>query len=132
MRLPAADALLERHRAAGDYLMIITATNSLITGPIAQAMGVHALLATDPERASGRLTGRILGTPCYQAGKVARLEQWLQQAGDGFGLAGSYFYSDSHNDLPLLERVEHPVAVDPDAELEATARLRGWPVISLR
>ncbi len=130
MRLPAADALLAQHRAAGDYLLIITATNGFVTHPIAEAMGVDDILATEPELADGRYTGRVAGPPCFQHGKVERLQQWL--ADSGHSLAGSCFYSDSHNDLPLLEQVERPVAVDPDDILRETAEARGWPVISLR
>jgi HAD superfamily hydrolase (TIGR01490 family) len=126
----AARELLARHRAAGDTLMIITATNRFVTAPIAQLLGVPHLIATDPEERDGRYTGEVAGVPCYRDGKVRRLMDWL--TAHGGDLAGSHFYSDSHNDLPLLERVAHPVAVDPDAILERTARERGWPVISLR
>lgn len=122
--------LLETHRAQGDYLLIITATNRFITAPIAKELGVDDLLATDPELKEGYYTGSLIGTPCFQNGKVVRLEQWLVET--GFNLAGASFYSDSHNDLPLLERVERPVAVDPDSTLENHARARGWPIISLR
>ena len=127
---PAARALLDRHRQAGDFLLIITATNRFITEPIAGELGVDDLLATDPEQIDGRYTGRVSGTPCFREGKVQRLEQWLKQSGRN--LADSWFYSDSHNDLPLLERVSRPVAVDPDATLADHADVRGWPVISLR
>ena len=127
---PGAPALLARHRDAGDHLMIITATNRFVTEPIARLLGVDTLIATEPEMRDGRYTGEAAGTPCFREGKVARLEAWL---GDNdAGLAGSSFYSDSHNDLPLLERVERPVAVDPDPELARTAEQRDWPVISLR
>ena len=128
--LPAAQLLLEKHRAQGDTLLIITATNSFITRPIAMALGVDNLIATEPEVVDGRFTGRVSGTPCFQEGKVERLKDWLtvhQQ-----NLAGSWFYSDSHNDLPLLELVSHPVAVDPDETLADHAAARGWPVITLR
>ncbi len=128
--LPAAHALLDRHRERGDTLVIITATNRFVTRPIADRLGVHELIATDPEFREGRYTGEVAGIPCFQEGKVKRLEQWLAEHGGD--LAGSWFYSDSHNDLPLLERVEHPVAVDPDPTLEAEARKRGWPLITLR
>lgn len=131
MLLPAAFDLLERHRRQGDELAIITATNRFITEPIAERYGVHHLLATEPERTGdGRFTGRLAGVPCFQAGKVVRLQSWLQQ--QGHSLQDAWFYSDSRNDLPLLELVDHPVAVDPDAVLAATASARGWPVISLR
>ena len=128
--LPKARALLDRHRLRGDELLIITATNRFITGPIAERYAVPHLLATEPEIANGEYTGEVSGTPCFQAGKVARLEAWLDEQGKD--LAGSWFYSDSHNDLPLLERVDHPVAVDPDDRLIAVARERDWPIISLR
>lgn len=127
---PAARALLEQHRQKGDFLLIITATNRFITEPIAGELGVDDLLATDPEQIDGRYTGRVSGIPCFREGKVQRLEQWLKQT--GHNLADSDFYSDSHNDLPLLERVSRPVAVDPDDTLADHATARGWPIISLR
>lgn len=130
MRLPAAEALIARHRAQGHFLLIITATNRFVTGPIAQALGMDDLLATDPEFLDGRYTGRVAGIPCFREGKVARLQAWL--ASTGHSLEGSHFYSDSINDLPLLEAVSHPVAVDPDDRLRMEAEQRGWPVISLR
>jgi HAD superfamily hydrolase (TIGR01490 family) len=130
MQLPKAKALLEKHRARGDYLLIITATNLFVTEPIAKELGVDHILATIPEQLNGAYTGKVAGTPCFQAGKVERLNEWLQQT--GHSLQGSYFYSDSHNDLPLLEIVDNPVAVDADEKLSATASDRGWPIISLR
>jgi HAD superfamily hydrolase (TIGR01490 family) len=128
--LPKAKELLQKHRDQGDFLLIITATNRFVTAPIAEAFAVDEMLATDPEIRNGRYTGEVEGTPCFQQGKVTRLNQWLAQSGRN--LSGSWFYSDSHNDLPLLERVEHPVAVDADETLSAHAELRGWPQISLR
>ncbi|MFU8838094.1 MAG: HAD family hydrolase [Thiohalomonadaceae bacterium] len=128
--LPKARELLAKHRDNGDYLLIITATNRFVTGPIAEALGVDAMLATEPAMANGRYTGEVEGVPCFQQGKVTRLNDWLTQTGQH--LEGSWFYSDSHNDLPLLERVSHPVAVDADATLSDHARLKGWPEISLR
>jgi len=128
--LPKARALLDKHRRAGDTLLIVTATNSFVTRPIADALGIEHLIATEPERIDGRYTGRVKGTPSFREGKVTRLEEWLKAHGEN--LAGSWFYSDSHNDLPLLEMVEHPVAVDPDDTLADHARARGWPIISLR
>ncbi len=128
--LPEAFALLQRHRQQGDCLMIITATNRFVTEPIAAAFGVDHLLATDPEFVNGRYTGRVEGTPCFREGKVERLEEWLDASGGN--LAQSWFYSDSHNDLPLLELVSNPVAVDPDETLAQHAELQGWPTISLR
>ncbi len=129
--LPQARALLQKHRNQGHYLLIITATNSFITNPIARELGVDDILATDPEiLPNGRYSGRVSGTPCFQHGKVERLKHWLEKT--GHNLAQSWFYSDSHNDLPLLEQVTHPVVVDGDETLKEHARLRGWPSISLR
>jgi HAD superfamily hydrolase (TIGR01490 family) len=128
----AAHALVRGHREAGDLCAIITATNSFVTAPIARAFGVEHLIATEPERRGGRFTGRVSGTPCFREGKILRLEQWLASLGHRLGDFESAFYSDSHNDLPLLERVTRPVAVDPDEALAAQAARRGWAVISLR
>lgn len=128
--LPQARALLAQHRSHGDTLLIITATNRFITGPIAEELGVEHLIATEPELLSGRYTGRATGIPCFREGKVSRLTQWLALYGQD--LEGSWFYSDSHNDLPLLQRVTYPVAVDPDPVLARHAADCGWPVISLR
>lgn len=130
LMLPAAVELVAQHRAQGHTLMIITATNSFITRPIAEAFGIPHLLATEPQIIDGRYTQIIDGTPCFQGGKVTRLQAWLQ--GSDETLAGSYFYSDSRNDLPLLEMVDNPVAVDPDPTLQSIAQQRGWSVISLR
>ncbi len=124
-----SEALIDRHRQAGDTLMIITATNAFVTAPIAARLGIAHLIATEPEQRQGRYTGRVAGVPSFRDGKVARLEQWLTR--HRATLDGAWFYSDSHNDLPLLERVDHPVAVDPDATLERHARQRGWPVLRL-
>lgn len=126
----AAPALIAAHRARGDGLLIITATSSFITTPIAERLGVEHLLATDPEVIDGRYTGGIAGTPCFQAGKLDRLDQWLAQQPQAF--EKTWGYSDSHNDLPLLERADYPVAVDPDQTLAEVARKRDWPVVSLR
>ncbi len=128
--LPDARALVERHRAGGDTPVIITATNRFVTAPIAARFGIRHLIATEVEMDDGRYTGRSTGIPCFQSGKVQRLQQWL--ADHGADLDGSWFYSDSHNDLPLLERVAHPVAVDPDDTLARHAHARGWPVMTLR
>jgi HAD superfamily hydrolase (TIGR01490 family) len=130
MLLPKAEELLAEHRGRGDFLLIITATNAFVTRPIAAALGVDDIIATEPELLHGRYTGRIAGTPSFREGKVARLHEWLRER--DFSLEGASFYSDSHNDLPLLELVEKPVAVDPDATLHKVAIERGWPVISLR
>ncbi len=128
--LPKAIALLERHRANDDTLLIITATNRFITAPIAERLNVPNLLATEIESIDGRYTGRPLGTPCFQGGKVERLRAWLAETGQH--LADSWFYTDSHNDRPLLDQVTHPVAVDPDETLAQHAAACGWPIISLR
>jgi HAD superfamily hydrolase (TIGR01490 family) len=129
----AARALVRRHLEAGDLCAVVTATNSFVTGPIAREFGVPHLVATEPERSGGRFTGRVAGTPCFREGKIARVDAWLAAQGHRLAdFAASSFYSDSHNDLPLLARVSRPVAVDPDPTLAAEAARRGWPVISLR
>ena len=133
MITPRARALVRGHLDADELCAVVTATNSFITAPIAAEFGIRHLIATEPESVGGRFTGRVAGTPCFREGKIRRVEQWL--AGLGRRLedyAASSFYSDSHNDLPLLERVRRPVAVDPDEQLAAVAARRGWPVISLR
>lgn len=130
--LPAGRRLIESHRAKGHEVLIITSTNAFITRPIADLLGIPELLATEPERRGGRPTGAVEGTPAFREGKVTRLHAWLAAGGRRLGDLESWFYSDSHNDLPLLEEVSHPVAVDPDEELARTAADRGWPVISLR
>lgn len=131
MIAPGARDLLHKHRAAEDELIIITATIDFITAPIAELLGVRHLLATIPEQDStGTFTGRIAGTPAFQGGKITRLQQWLREQNQEF--SEQWFYSDSHNDLPLLEQVSHPVAVDPDAKLASHAQAKGWPIISLR
>ncbi len=130
MMLPKARALLDEHRARGDRLLIITATNGFVTRPIAAHLGVEDILAPDPEIRDGRYTGKVVGIPTFQQGKVTRLHQWLGEQDED--LSGASFYSDSINDLPLLEAVPRPVVVDPDDRLRAVADQRGWPVISLR
>ncbi len=129
MITPAARALVEKHRAAGDELAIITASNSFVTRPIAEFFGVSTLLAIELECIDGRYTGRVLGTPTFQEGKVERLREWARATGRS--LEGSHFYSDSRNDLPLLRQVDHPVAVNPDPTLLAHAEASGWPVLYL-
>ena len=128
--LPKGEALLAQHRAAGDVVMIITATNRFITGPIAQRLGGEHLIATECGMQGGQYTGELVNVPSFQAGKITRLNEWLAE--HQATLADSYFYSDSHNDLPLLEQVTHAVAVDPDDTLRTLALQRGWSVISLR
>ncbi len=125
----AAVDLVEEHRGSGDDLAIITASNSFVTRPIADRFGVRELLAIELERIYGRYTGRVLGTPTFQEGKVLRLQEWIES--NGRTLEGSHFYSDSHNDLPLLQLVDHPVAVDPDPVLRAHAEAMGWPIVRL-
>lgn len=130
---PAAQALVEQHRAAGDLLAVVTATNEFVTRPIAQAFGIDALIAVELERdAAGQATGRIAGIPSFREGKIARVHDWLQ--GQGLRLADigrSTFYSDSTNDLPLLECVHEPVATNPSPALEAIALERGWRILRL-
>jgi HAD superfamily hydrolase (TIGR01490 family) len=128
--LDAARDLVEKHRANGDTLLVITATNRFVTEPIVQLYGIDNLLATTPEFVDGRYTGKFNGTPCFQQGKVTLLQDWLNHSEET--LAGSWFYSDSHNDLPLLSLVDKPVAVDPDAKLLKAAQQANWPIISLR
>lgn len=129
---PARD-LVNRHLVWGDVCVIITATNSFVTAPIAREFGVENLIATEPEQKDGEFTGRVAGIPCFREGKIIRLESWLAQRGWELGsFAKSTFYSDSLNDLPLLGKVNNPVAVNPDATLRAHAERSGWPVMSLR
>lgn len=125
-----ARALIERH--GGDLRVVITATNRFVTAPIAREFGIDNLIATEPEERNGEFTGGVTGIPCFREGKVRRLESWLAEQGRTLASFGeSWFYSDSHNDLPLLERVTHPVAVGPDDRLRAHAVQRGWTIMSL-
>ncbi len=128
--LPKALELIERHRTQGDHPIIITATNAFVTEPIAKRLGVADILATRPEMQDGRYTGHYLGTPTFQQGKIKALHDWTRTQPKPF--EKTWFYSDSRNDLPLLEQVSHPVAVDADPILAAEAERRGWPQISLR
>lgn len=123
-------ALVEKHRSAGDTLIIITATNSFVTGPIATELGIQHLIATEPEMFEGRYTGKVAGTPCFKEGKITRLKEWL--LANDIASEDCVFYSDSNNDLPLLKQVKKPVAVDPDEKLEAYAKENNWPIMSLR
>jgi HAD superfamily hydrolase (TIGR01490 family) len=128
-----ARALVTQHAKRGDTMIVITATNSFVTAPIVREFGIEHLIATEPEQAQGEFTGRVAGTPSFREGKVQRLDHWLAARGTRLdAIKQSYFYSDSHNDLFLLERVTNPVAVDSDAELTARAKEKGWPIISLR
>jgi len=128
-----ARALVKRHQEEGDLIIVITATNSFITKPIAELFGIENLIGTDPEEKEGEFTGKVSGLPSFKEGKVTRLEAWLKNK--NLSLASfekSYFYSDSHNDLPLMQKVTHPVAVDSDDVLSEYAKSKGWPQISLR
>ena len=122
--------LIAKHQQAGDDLLIITATNAFVTRPIAQLLGFEELIAPEPEIVDGQYTGGITGIPSFQQGKVTRLEMWLEEK--QIDLTGAFFYSDSHNDLPLLKIVDNPIAVDSDEILTDTAKRNGWPIISLR
>ena len=122
-------ALIAQHKAMGHTLMVITATNSFVTRPIVTAFGIEHLIATEPKIENGRYTREIDGVPSFKEGKVTRLNAWLEK--NDVTLEDSYFYSDSHNDLPLLEIVTTPIAVDPDPKLRAVAEGKGWDIISL-
>ena len=133
MITPKARALVKQHQEDADLVAIITATNSFVTAPIAREFGVEHLIATEPEQIDGHYTGKVTGIPCFREHKITRLELWLADRNllwEDIGM--SWFYSDSLNDLPLLQKVDFPVAVDPDPTLEAHAGIAGWPVISLR
>lgn len=130
LRLPKADALIAQHQAAGDQLLLITATNRFVAGPIGEWLGIQQILATEPEEQDGFFTGNIVGTPCFQQGKITRLQLWLDSWEDQ--ASEMCFYSDSSNDLPLLKHVDRPIAVDPDDNLKHYAESQNWPVISLR
>ena len=131
--LPKAIELVARHALDADLMAVVTATNSFVTAPIAKEFGIENLIATEPEQVNGQFTGKVVGVPSFREGKVTRLDAWLQARGLNWQtITESWFYSDSLNDLPLLERVTHAVAVDPDPILRAHADKQGWPVISLR
>ena len=125
-----SQTIIEKHRARGDTLMIISATNLFITQPIADLLNIPYILATRPEIINNRYTGDYIGTPTYKSGKVTALNEWLED--NDMDLSGSTFYSDSHNDLSLLELVDYPVAVNPDAILQQTAEEKNWPIIDIR
>ena len=125
--LPKAQAVVDAHKAKGDRVLVITATNRFITAPIVAAYGIDELLATEPEMIDNRYTGKVQGEPCFQTGKIHHLNHWLEATGES--LEGAYFYSDSHNDLPMLELVEHPVVVHGDDTLLKLASERGWPTL---
>lgn len=128
-----ARALVRQHLDAGALTAIVTATNSFVTAPICREFGIPHLIATIPAERDGQFTGKVEGTPAFKEGKIVRVDAWLSALGHSWdGFESSHFYSDSRNDLPLLQRVTHPVAVDPDDVLRAAAQEAGWPVISLR
>lgn len=130
IQLKPAIRLVNKHRFKGDTVMVITATNRFVTEPIVKLFGIDNLLATTPELIDGQYTGKFIDIPCYQEGKVKLLENWLESSSET--LENSWFYSDSHNDIPLLQRVENAVAVDPDEKLRDFANKSDWPIISLR
>jgi HAD-superfamily subfamily IB hydrolase, TIGR01490 len=125
-----ATELLQHHKDQGHFLLLITATNQFVTGPISEKLGMDHIIAPVPELVDGRYTGGIVGVPSFQEGKVTRLQEWLEET--GHSMEGSYFYTDSRNDLALLEKVEHPIAVDADDILSDIAKERNWQHISLR
>jgi len=130
---PGAHELINKHMLGGDLCIIITATNRFVTAPIAQALGVNNLIATEPEQKNGEFTGQVSGTPCFREGKITGLENWLDKHNlTWLSFLESWFYSDSLNDMPLLNKVTRPVAVDPDATLKSYAEKNNWPIISLR
>jgi HAD superfamily hydrolase (TIGR01490 family) len=128
--LKPAQQLVDKHRDKGDTLLVITATNRFVTEPIVKLYGIEHLLATTPEFIAGKYTGGFSGVPCFREGKVTLLNEWLKNSTET--LEDSWFYSDSHNDLPLLQLVDHPVAVDPDEKLASIAKEANWSMISLR
>jgi HAD superfamily hydrolase (TIGR01490 family) len=130
LMLESAQQLIDKHKSRGDTLLVITATNRFVTEPIVNLYGIENLLATTPEFIDGRYTGGFNGTPCFREGKVKLLEAWLKNSTET--MQDSWFYSDSHNDLPLLQLVDNPVAVDPDEKLADYAKASNWPIISLR
>ena len=130
---PKAKALVDEHLSRGDLCAMVTATNSFVTGPIAREFSIPHLIATIPAQSNGNFLGTCRDIPSFREGKIARVENWLESTGLWWGsFDASYFYSDSHNDLPLLQRVNHPVAVDPDPTLKAFAQKAHWPITSLR
>lgn len=132
MITPQARKVVNAHLAAGDVCVIITATNSFVTGPIAREFGIEHLIATEPEHRDGEFTGRVNGVPSFREGKITRLMQWLDARQWSLqSFAQTTFYSDSLNDLPLLQQVTHPVATNPDATLRAHAEQQGWPILQL-
>jgi HAD superfamily hydrolase (TIGR01490 family) len=130
LMLEPAHKIIKKHKSKGDTLLVITATNRFVTDPIVKLYGIENLLATTPEMINGKFTGGFNGIPCFREGKVKLLDEWLTHSSET--MEGSWFYSDSHNDLPLLKKVDNPVAVDPDQKLAQFAKEANWPIISLR
>ena len=128
--LDKAQNCINRHKERGDTVLVITASTSFVTAPIVKKYGINHLLATEPEIKAGRYTGGVSGMPCFQSGKIDKLMPWLQKNEET--LTGSTFYSDSHNDLPLLELVDNPVAVNADKILTQIAGKKGWKVLNWR
>ena len=128
--LDTAQSCINQHKENGDTVLVITASNTFITAPIAEMYGINHLLATEPEFKDGRFTGKVSGVPCFQSGKIDNLMPWIEKHNKN--LKGSYFYSDSHNDLPLLELVDNPVAINGDPRLTSTAKKNGWPNLDWR
>jgi HAD superfamily hydrolase (TIGR01490 family) len=128
--LDKAQSCINQHKEKGDTVLVITASNTFITAPIAEMYGINHLLATEPEFKDGRFTGKVSGVPCFQSGKIDNLMPWIEKHNKN--LKGSYFYSDSHNDLPLLELVDNPVAINGDPRLTSTANKNGWPNLDWR
>ena len=128
--LDKAQSCINQHKENGDTVLVITASNTFITAPIAKMYGINHLLATEPEFKDGHFTGKVSGTPCFQSGKIDNLMPWIEKHNKN--LKGSYFYSDSHNDLPLLELVDNPVAINGDPRLTSTANKNGWPNLDWR
>ncbi len=130
---PGAYKLINEHMLGGDLCIIITATNRFVTEPIAKMLGINNLIATDLDQEDGEFNGQVLGTPCFREGKITRLEDWMDEHNlTWLSFLESWFYSDSLNDIPLLNKVTKPVAVDPDSTLEKYAKKNNWPIISLR
>ena len=130
MKLDKAKDLINHHRQAGDRLLVITSTNHFIVEPICQSLGINEIIATDLEIIDNKYSGKVIGTPTFQEGKVERFYQWIMEQKESSD--GSYFYSDSINDMPMLLEVAYPIAVDPDSELRKEAESRNWEIISLR
>jgi HAD superfamily hydrolase (TIGR01490 family) len=130
---PRAYELINKHILGGDLCIVITATNRFVTEPIAKILGVNNLIATEPDQENGEFNGRVLGVPCFREGKITRLESWMDEHNlTWLSFLESWFYSDSLNDIPLLNKVSNPVAVDPDSTLRNYAKKNNWPIISLR